>query len=404
MSQLFFKSTQDLLSKFPDFSNEMILVKGARNYELEKVVQRLEEKIHGTVLEISFESLRHNLHQYRELIDKKTELMVMVKANAYGNGILEVANFLQHEKVKMLGVAYVDEAIVLRQNGIDLPIMIMNPHITSFSQFERFDLQAEIFSNTYLSQLINEVSGDISIHIKLDTGMHRLGFSETELPELIQLLKNNPRIKVESVFTHFSSSDDPSQDDFTHAQAEKFEKMYNDLCETLDIRPIKHACNSSGIVRFRDYHYDMVRLGIGLYGFDPTGSLPLKPVSTLKSVVSQVQHLSKGETIGYSRKGIVHRDSEIAVIPIGYEDGFLRYFGNGKASILINDKLCPTIGNICMDMTMVDVTDLGVTEGDEAVIFGVSPTIEQLATASQTIPYEILTNISNRVKRVFVSE
>lgn len=400
----FFHSAEEFIEKVPQFSHEMVLIKGARNFQLDRIAQRLEEKSHGTVLEISFESLRHNLNQYRKLLPPATKLMVMVKANAYGSGILEVANFLQHENVDWLGVAYVDEAIQLRENGIDIPIMIMNPHISSFSQFERYDLQTEIFSLSHLSQLLDDVAGQISIHLKIDTGMHRLGFSEGEISELISKLLGNPQLKIESIFTHFSSSDDAADDDYTKEQATKFEVIYSQISEAIGYSPIKHACNSPAIVRWPQYHYDMVRLGIGLHGFDPTETLSLRPTGTLRTEISQIQTLKRGDTVGYSRKGKVARDSKIAVLPIGYEDGYLRVFGNGNALIEINGHLCPTIGNICMDMTMVDVSDIVAKEGDQAIVFGRNPSISDLAKSASTIPYEILTNVSSRVKRVFISE
>lgn len=401
---LFFESTEELLTSLPDFQDEMIIVKGARNFELERVVQRLGEKSHGTILEVNFEALQHNLNQYRGLLKQTTKLMVMVKANAYGSGLLEVANFMQHQQVDMLGVAYVDEAIQLRQNGITIPIMIMNPYIESFEQFERFDLQAEIFSLSHFRRMLRDTTKHPKVHLEIDTGMHRLGFSPNELDELIQLLKSNPDVIVEGIFTHFSSAEHSSEDVFTENQIRQFEEAYSKITEAIGYNPLKHAGNSSGIVRWPQYHFDMVRLGIGLHGFDPTGQLKLRLPSQLKTVISQVQNLSTGETIGYSRNGEVTRDSQIAILPIGYEDGYSRIFGNGKAMVNVKGKLCPTIGNVCMDMIMVDVTGLDAKEGDEVVIFGSSPTINDLAEWADTMPYEILTNVSSRVKRVFVSE
>ncbi len=400
----FYDSTDDLLTNLPEFQEEMIIVKGARNFELERVVHRLEEKSHGTVLEVNFEALQHNLNQYRALISSTTRLMVMVKANAYGSGLLEVANFLQHQRVDMLGVAYVDEAIQLRKNGITIPIMIMNPYIDSFEQFERFDLQAEIFSLSHFHRMLKDTKKHPKVHLKIDTGMHRLGFDPEDLNELIQVLKANPDVVIEGIFTHFSSSDSATEDDFTNSQAKKFDNAYDKIATELGYRPIKHACNSPGMVRWPQYHFDMVRLGIGLHGFDPVGELELRHASKLKTVVSQVQALKAGETVGYSRKGILSKDSHIAIIPIGYEDGYSRRFGNGNANVNIAGKLCPTIGNICMDMSMIDVTGLDIKEGDEVLVFGDDPTIQDLAHWADTIPYEILTNVSNRVKRVFVSE
>ena len=400
----FFQSTEDLLSNLPPFENEMILVKGARDFALERVVSRLQERNHGTTLEVNFEALHHNLNTYRSLLNPRTKMMVMVKANAYGSGLLEVANFLQHQRVDMLAVAYVDEAIQLRKNGVHFPIMIMNPYIESFEQFERYDLEAEIFSLSHLKRLLKDTDRHPKIHLKIDTGMHRLGFSSDQIHELIEILRLNPDLKVEGIFTHFSSADIKEEDEFTVAQAKEFETIYKQLTDALGYYPMRHACNSAGIVRWPQYHFDMVRLGIGLYGFDPTELLNLKCVSSLKTVISQVQELGEGDTVGYSRKGKISKKSRIAVLPVGYEDGYLRVFGNGNASVMINGQLCPTVGNICMDMTMVDITNTKAKEGDEVVVFGLDPSIKKLSMWANTIPLEILTNVSGRVKRVFVSE
>ncbi|MEQ9006489.1 MAG: alanine racemase, partial [Ekhidna sp.] len=266
-SSEFFKDTDDLLENLPHFQDEMIVVKGARNFELERVVKRLEATSHGTVLEVNFEALQHNLNQYRALLKPQIKLMVMVKANAYGSGLLEVANFLQHQRVDMLGVAYVDEAIQLRKNGISIPIMIMNPHTESFEQFERYDLQAEIFSISHFNRMLKDTSEQPRIHLKIDTGMHRLGFSPEKIDELISRLKENPQVRVEGIFTHFSSSDVASEDDFTINQAQVFEAVYEKIASAIGYKPAKHACNSPGMVRWPQYHFDMVRLGIGLHGF-----------------------------------------------------------------------------------------------------------------------------------------
>ncbi|NQZ74805.1 MAG: bifunctional UDP-N-acetylmuramoyl-tripeptide:D-alanyl-D-alanine ligase/alanine racemase [Ekhidna sp.] len=399
-----FRDTNHLLDSLPVFKDEMILVKGARDFELERVVKRLELTSHGTVLEVNFEALQENLNAYRSLLNSNTKIMTMVKANAYGSGLLEVANFLQHQGVDLLGVAYVNEAIQLRKNGIDIPIMIMNPHIESFDDFERYDLQAEIYGFSHLKRLLRDTKNHPRIHLKLETGMHRLGFSHEEIASLITFLQQHPDLRVEGIFSHFASADLPEHDEFTRSQAETFNDSYAEITTALGYTPLKHICNSSGIVRWPEYHFDMVRLGIGLHGYDPTGRLSLKNTSQLKSIVSQVQTLKKGDTVGYGRKGIITRDSRIAVIPIGYEDGYQRVFGNGRGKMVVNNQLCSTVGNICMDMTMLDVTDVEVNEGDEVIIFGAQPSINDLASWGSTIPYEILTNVSNRVKRVFISE
>ena len=388
----------------PHFENEIIVVKGARNFELERVVKRLEKRTHGTVLEVNFEALQHNLTQYRNLLSPNTKLMVMVKANAYGSGILEVANFLQHQRVDQLGVAYVDEAILLRQNGIHLPIMIMNPHVESFQDFAKYNLEAEVFGIAHLKQLLENGQPYPKIHLKVDTGMHRLGFPQEEIPELLEILSETPNLEVAGVFTHFSGAENSIHDGFTKEQALLFERAYQEIAEVLGYKPFKHAVNSSGIVRWPQYQFDMVRLGIGLHGFDPTNKLGLRSTSQLKSAISQIRRLQKGETVGYGREGVVSQESTIAVVPIGYEDGFLRVFGNGNGKVMVGGTLCPTIGNICMDMMMLDVTGVEAELGDEVIIFGIDPTIQDLANSAGTIPYEILTNVSNRVKRVFIWE
>ncbi|MEM9895483.1 MAG: bifunctional UDP-N-acetylmuramoyl-tripeptide:D-alanyl-D-alanine ligase/alanine racemase [Bacteroidota bacterium] len=399
----FFLSTEDLLKHPPMFENELIVVKGARAYELEKVVQRLEAKTHKTVLEINQDALSHNLKQYRSRLNENTAIMAMVKANGYGAGLLEVASLLEHSGIDRLGVAYLDEAALLRQQGITLPIMIMNPAIEDYKQFELLKLEAEIFNLTHLKQLIADTDVAPAIHLKIDTGMHRLGFSEKELPELLEFLSTHPELNIKGILTHFSSADNPSDDEFTIKQGLLFEKVAQQIQEVLGYRPLLHACNSAGIVRWPQFHYDMVRVGIGLHGFDATRQLDLQVVSQLKTSISQIQELEKGECIGYGRKAILSRNSKIAIVPIGYEDGFSRQFGNGTISLIVNGQEAKTVGNICMDMTMLDVTDLHAEEGDEVIVFGQQPSISALAESANTIPYEILTNVSSRVKRVFVT-
>ncbi|MFK7954000.1 MAG: alanine racemase [Ekhidna sp.] len=361
------------------------------------------KRSHDTVLHVDVKALRYNLNQYKKLLPNHTKVMVMVKANGYGSGLEEIARFLQREKVDLLGVAYVDAAIHLRQYGISIPIMVMNPHIDSYSLFEEYQLRAAIFSIHHLKRLISDTKITPYIHIKIDSGMHRLGFDPNEIPALLEILRDNPTVKVEGIFTHFSSSDMESEDNYTHSQAEIFSNAYDSISKAIGFQPTKHALNSSGIVRFPEYHFDMIRLGIGLHGFDPTGNLHLRLASQLETFISQVRNLKEGDTVGYSRKGKLNRDSRIAIIPIGYEDGYLRLFGNGKATVKINGTNCPTVGNICMDMTMVDVTDIECEEGDKVIVFGRDPRVEQLAKWANTIPYEILTNISTRVRREFVS-
>ncbi|SMD33936.1 UDP-N-acetylmuramoyl-tripeptide--D-alanyl-D-alanine ligase [Reichenbachiella faecimaris] len=405
----FYSSTQDLLESGYAPNDEIVLVKGARDFEFELIVNSLEQKAHGTILEVNLENLIHNLNYYRSKLAPETKIMVMVKALAYGGGNFEIANLLQFHKVDYLGVAYADEAVELRKNGIHIPIMIMNVSPASFRLLKEYNLEPEIYS---LDQLIDfldyyESMQDLpAIHIKLETGMNRLGFTESNLQRLIEQLKLNKQLKVKSIFSHLAGSEDPRHADYTKQQGERFERMSTTIMESLWYKPMRHIVNTGGIVNYPELHFDMVRLGIGLHGFDPTQTEQgkLKIVSALKCSVSQVKKIAAGESIGYGRSGFAKKDTTIAIIPIGYADGYLRAFGNGTGQMLVNDQLVPTIGNICMDMTMVDVTDVPVKSGDEVVVFGEKPNISELAEWIKTIPYEILTNVSQRVKRVFLSE
>ncbi|MDW3212083.1 MAG: bifunctional UDP-N-acetylmuramoyl-tripeptide:D-alanyl-D-alanine ligase/alanine racemase [Reichenbachiella sp.] len=405
----FYQTTEEFLAAGYTPNDEIVLVKGARDFEFELIVNSMEQKAHGTILEVNLENLIHNLNYYRSKLEPETKIMVMVKALAYGGGNFEIANLLQFHKVDYLGVAYADEAVELRKNGIHIPIMIMNVSPTSFRLLKEYNLEPEIYS---LDQLIDfldyyENMQDLpSIHIKLETGMNRLGFTENNLQRLIEQLKLNKHLKVKSIFSHLAGSEDPRHADYTKQQGERFERMSQAIMESLWYTPMRHLVNTGGIANYPSLHFDMARLGIGLHGFDPTQTEQgkLKIVSTLKCNVSQVKKIAAGESIGYGRSGFAKSDTMIAIIPIGYADGYLRAFGNGTGQMLINDQLVPTIGNVCMDMTMVDVTGLDVKSGDEVVVFGEKPNISELAEWIKTIPYEILTNVSQRVKRVFLSE
>jgi Alr-MurF fusion protein len=406
-----FQDTENFLQFFPfeDFNNEIILVKGARKFGLEKAARKLQEKIHGTVLEINLDALSHNLNVYRSYLKPATKIMVMVKALAYGSGSIEVANLLEFHRIDYLGVAYVDEAITLRKNGINLPVMIMNPSSDSFESIIDFRLEPEIYSIGLLRE-INRFSKrnkkSIRIHIKIDTGMHRLGFQQDEIDEMASILTSNPLLEVTSVFSHLAAADEPAHDGFTSLQVRKFNAAVQQISKVITNPFIVHIANSAAILRFPEYHYDMVRLGIGLYGFDNTGEIlnRLSPIGRLKTSISQILHLKKGESVGYGRKGKLDHDSKIATIAIGYADGFSRAFSNGKASVYINGHYAKVIGNVCMDMTMIDVTGLNAQEGDEVIIFGPEHPLNQMAEEINTIPYEILTSVSERVKRVYVSE
>ena len=410
---LFFRSTEELLEKIKEtqlsdpFQNAIVLVKGARVFQFEKIVQQLQKKIHGTVMEVDLGAMVHNLNFFKSRLKSGVKLMAMVKAFAYGSGSEEVAGLLQYHKVDYLGVAYADEGVELRKNHILLPIMVMNPSEESFSQLLDYSLEPEVYSLSILKSLLEFLKGKTcKIHIKLDTGMHRLGFEEQHLPELIEILKSNSNLQVEAIFSHLAGADDEYHDLFSRAQANRFVEMTNRMKLELNIKPLLHLLNSPGILRFPDLQFDMVRLGIGLYGVDPTIEKfnELRPVATLKTIVSQIKNIMAGESIGYGRKGLAARQTTLATIAIGYADGFSRSFSNGKGSVLVNDQLAPVIGNVCMDMTMIDITGIKAKEGDEVIIFGKELPIQKIAASINTIPYEILTNTSERVKRVFYAE
>lgn len=409
----YFGTTTEFLAKLSLdwFQDALILIKGARTFQFERIVHRLQQRVHGTVLEINLDALTHNLNFYRNRVGNDTRIMVMVKAFAYGSGSAEVAQLLQFHRVDYLAVAYADEGVVLRQNGIELPIMVMNPSPSTFDKIVEYQLEPEIYSHKILEEWLDFIAEAESkpchkIHIKLDTGMHRLGFTEADLPALIQLLKQYPTLEVATIFSHLVGADEAIHNDFSKLQYERFIAGSTQLEEALGYRPLRHILNSAGIVRFPDYKLDMVRLGIGLYGVEVNRQeqRALQQIGTFKTVVSQVKHLPAGETIGYSRKGILEKASSIATIALGYADGYDRRFSKGVGKVLINGALCPVVGNVCMDMTMVDTTGVPVQEGDEVIIFGQDLPITHLADQIGTIPYEILTGISERVKRVFYKE
>ena len=407
-SKISFESTEAFLSKFSDikFNNESILIKGARKFHFEKIAQKLALRSHGTVLEINLNAISNNLMIYRSLIPKDVKVMAMVKAFSYGSGSFEVANLLQFSKVDYLTVAFADEGVELRVAGIGLPIMVLSPDRETFQSLIDHNLEPEVYSMSFLNEFIDFLQlhqiKDYKIHLKLDTGMHRLGFFPSEIDSVIHRLRNQDQVRVVSFFTHLVASGDVNQDDFTKGQIESYLKSADKLEVGLGYQFIRHVANTSAIVRWPTAHLDMVRLGIGLYGVDMDKNLPnLEQVSCLKTTVTQIKELSKGETVGYDRKGILKRDSKIATVKIGYADGYSRRFGNGVGKMLINGSMVPTIGNICMDMCMLDVTDLDVRVADEVIVF---PSITQSAMDIGTIPYELLVNISSRVKRVYYFE
>ncbi len=407
-----FRSIQEFIEAFDNlsFSHETILIKGARSFQFEKIVALLEEKTHETILEINLNAISHNLNFYKSKLKPETKLMVMVKAFGYGNGGFEIAKLLAHHKVDYLGVAFADEGIALKTAGIQLPIMVLNPENTSFPAIIQLHLEPEIYSlkglKAFQKIALQKGLENYPIHIKLDTGMHRLGFEEPQLPEMIALLKENATLQVKSILSHMATSDDLQHSDFARYQIELFEKLSKKIMDELQIQPIRHLLNTSGISNYPEAQYDMVRLGIGLYGVsnDASETQQLENVGTLKSVISQLRTISVGESVGYGRRFVAQQTTQIATIPIGYADGIWRSWGNGVGYVMIKNKKAPIVGSICMDMLMVDATGILCKEGDSVVIFGKNPSVSYIASSLGTIPYEILTSISQRVKRVFYRE
>ncbi|QBQ41522.1 bifunctional UDP-N-acetylmuramoyl-tripeptide:D-alanyl-D-alanine ligase/alanine racemase [Sphingobacterium psychroaquaticum] len=405
---LLYASTADLIAGLDalGFADESILVKGSRVFHLEDVSQLLAAKTHETVLEINLHAIEHNLKQYRSLLPPEVKLMAMVKAFSYGSGSFEVANLLQFNKVDYLTVAFADEGVELRQNGIELPIMVLSPDEQAFEAVVANRLEPEIYSFRILRAFVDFLKtkkvSSYPIHIKIDTGMHRLGFLPTELPEVIAVLSVVSEVRVASVFSHLVASGDSNQDAFTRQQIELLNAGADLLQAELKYPFMRHIANTSAIIRWPAAYLDMVRLGIGLYGMDlDQATLDLETVGQLKTTITQIKELEAGETIGYDRKGVLHRKSRIATVKIGYADGYNRRFGNGVGEMMINGQLVPTIGNICMDMCMLDVTDVSVFEEEEVLVF---PDLGKAASAIGTIPYELLVGISSRVKRVYFYE
>jgi Alr-MurF fusion protein len=406
----FFSSVDDFKQQFPHihFANETILIKGARIFALEQVNQILERQTHQTLLEINLDALQHNLKSYQQLLQPSTKMMAMVKAFSYGSGSYEIASTLQLNNVDYLAVAYADEGVELRKGGITLPVMVMNPDESAFSTLITYDLEPEIYSlgllHSFESFLKDEGLSQYPIHIELETGMNRLGFAQHELDELISVLQSSI-FKVQSVFSHLVASENPDLDYFTRQQANLFDEMSQRMQRGLNYPFLRHLLNTSGISRHPSLQYDMVRMGIGLYGIDSAHILDLKEVSTLKSSVAQIKHLHPGESVSYGRSGYVSRETWVATVRLGYADGYPRSLGNGKGKMLVNGQLAPTIGHVCMDMTMIDITGiLDIHEGDEVTVFGRGLPVSDVARWAETIPYEILTGISQRVKRVYFQE
>ncbi len=406
----YFHSTSEFLSSIQraDLEGSSILVKGSREFEFERIVNALSAKKHITTLEINMAHAIYNLNYFRSFLNEGTKMMVMVKALGYGSGVYELANMLEHQKVDYLGVAYSDEGVALRKAGIKLPIMVMSPFQDSHRNIVQYGLEPEVFNMKGLLSVVEtmeyfEEKANMPVHLKLDTGMHRLGFMPNEIEDCIEVLKKHPRVCVKSVFSHLSVADDASEDAFTERQIELFDKMYKAISKGLGYRPMRHILNSAGIERFPKAQYEMVRLGIGLHGISAAGK-HLMQVSQLKTQISQIKYIPQGDSIGYNRRGRAETDMKIGIIPVGYADGFSRKFGGRVGNVVVNGRQAPVIGDICMDMTMVDLTGIDAHEGDRVVVFGEENPISELANKIGTIPYEILTSVSSRVKRVYYNE
>lgn len=409
----FFNDVAEFMQRYPlsQFRNQTILLKGARAFEFEQISMELQEKAHETVLEINFNHLVNNFNHYRSLIKPETKLMVMVKAFGYGSGNYEVSNILQFHRADYLTVAFADEGVELRRAGINLPIMVMSPEINSYDNIIKYHLEPEVFSFRNLELIertlaVTGVTVPLNVHVKLDTGMHRLGFSLKELPELIRRLQANPLIHVRSVFSHLATADNPDEDEFTLSQIKVFEQGSQMIVDAFPYKVLRHILNTAGITRFTQYQFDMVRLGIGLYGV-PTCKQDegiLETVVSLKTTINQIKEIPAGDSIGYNRHGRAEHDMRIGIVPIGYADGLSRLLGNGNGKFYVNNQQVSIVGDICMDMCMLDLTHVKAEEGDTVVVFDAEHSINDIAKACQTIPYEVMTRISQRVKRVYYQE
>lgn len=406
----FYTTTAEFIdsASFKKFQNELILIKGSRRFHFERISELLEKKVHETILEVNLDAVVHNFNYYRSKLHPNTKMMCMVKAFGYGAGSYELAKTLQEHRCDYLAVAVADEGAELRKEGISIPIVVMNPEFSSFNVIFENQLEPEVYSFRLLDAFIKETERrgitSYPIHVKIDTGMHRLGFVPEDIPALCERIKNQSGVLIRSVFSHLAGSDSPIFDDFTEQQISTFTKAAEVLEATCECKVIKHILNSAGIERFPHYQKDMVRLGIGLYGVSASGQKGLRNVSTLRTTILQIQNVPAGNSIGYSRRSSVTRNSRIAIIPIGYADGLDRHFSCGVGQVLINGKRCPIIGNICMDTCMIDITDIEAKEGDSVILFGEDLSVSELSDKLETIPYEIFTSISPRVKRVYFKE
>ena len=404
----FFPSSNALLESglLDTLNHEIVLIKGSRKFGFEQIAAALSLRVHETTLDVNLEAIAENLNFYRSFMQPDTKITCMVKASAYGAGSVEIAKTLQDRGVDYLAVAVADEGAELRRAGITTGIIVMNPEMTAFNTLFQYDLEPEVYSFKLLNALVRAAEKQgiqaFPVHIKLDTGMHRLGFNPlTDIPQIIDHLKHQTAIVPRSVFSHFVGSDSPDFDEFSAHQFQIFDKASRQLQQAFPHKILRHICNSAGIERFPERHLDMVRLGLGLYGIDPIDNRRLHNVTSLRTTILQIRNVPKGDSIGYSRRSFVRRDSRIAAIPIGYADGLNRHLGNRGCYCLVNGQKAPYIGNICMDVCMIDVTDIPCQEGDSVEIFGDNLPVTVLSDVLDTIPYEVLTSVSNRVKRVY---
>ena len=407
-----FSTTKELLEsqQLNSIENQLILLKGARIFEFEKIKSHLELQKHDTVLEINLNAILHNINVHKSLLKPETKMCAMVKAYSYGLGGYEIAEFLQHHHIDYLGVAYADEGVDLRKNGITTPILVMNPEQGSYDVIIDYNLEPEIYSLRVLELFANQlqlkgIQQKYPIHIKIETGMHRLGFKEHEIDELVENLKKY-NVKVASIFSHLSSADVPEEDDYTMEQIRTFQRVSSKISEALGYQPIRHILNTAGITYYSDYQFEMVRIGIGMVGIsaNPKVKKQLQSAVTFKTVISQISEVKQGDSIGYNRKYKAEKDTRIATIPVGYADGIPRLIGNKKGFVGIQNQKVSIVGNICMDMLMVDLQNIKAKEGDEVIIFNGNPTLEEFSGYCQTIPYEVLTSISRRVKRIYIKD
>ncbi len=408
----FFKTTDELMAGLAGLKlyNQTILLKGGRSFEFEKISRALTQKVHETVLEINLTAMEHNLNYYKAMLQPGVKTMAVVKAFSYGAGSFEIANLLEFNKVDYLAVAYADEGVALRDAGSKLPIMVMSPDVMSLDAIIEHNLEPEIYSFRILDEFVEVLNRknleNYPVHLKLDTGMRRLGFEEAEVEKLLEFLKESKAVKVQSIFSHLVASEEAEHDVFTQKQIDLFERLSNRLCSVFDYTVLRHLANTSAITRWPAAQFNMVRLGIGLYGIDSAFNerSPLQNVTSLKTSISQIKEIAPNQTVGYSRAGKMPQGGKIATVKVGYADGYDRAFGNGIGKMLINGKQVPTIGKICMDMCMLDITGLNISEGDEVIVFNGEIRVDEMARTIGTIPYEILTGISQRVKRVYYYE